>query len=162
MSIISPETKVLNRQDALALVQSWRDRGDDLVFTNGCFDILHIGHIRTLTTARSQGDRLLVGVNSDASVKRLKGPTRPINSESDRAVMLAALNCVDAVVIFEEDTPNDLIALLQPETHVKGGDYKKEDLPEAKIVDSYGGRIVIVDLVPDRSTTSLIQKTRKL
>ena len=162
MSVLDPQEKILNQQDALDQVRRWRENGEGIVFTNGCFDILHVGHIRTLTTARAQGERLIVGLNSDASVRRLKGPTRPINSESDRAILLAALACVDAVVIFPQDTPNDLIAELQPETHVKGGDYQKQDLPEAKIIDGYGGQIVIVDLVPDRSTTSLIQKTKNL
>lgn len=152
--------KILERDSLLIQADEWRRQGETVVFTNGCFDILHVGHVKTLSTARAQGTRLVVGVNSDASVSRLKGPSRPLNNERDRATLLAALCCVDAVTVFEEDTPNELIAALQPEVHVKGGDYKIEDLPETPIVHGYGGKVVIVDLVPDRSTTLLIEKSQ--
>lgn len=145
-------------QQALA----WRESGETVVFTNGCFDILHIGHLKTLNRARSEGDRLVVGVNSDQSVKRLKGSQRPINCERDRALLLAGLRCVDAVVVFEQDTPVELLERVRPQVHVKGGDYREEDLPEAAVVKKHGGRIVLVDLVKGRSTTATIQKTNNL
>jgi rfaE bifunctional protein nucleotidyltransferase chain/domain len=153
--------EVLNRQQLSARVRQWREAGETVVFTNGCFDILHVGHIKTLTRAKSEGSKLVVGVNSDGSVQRLKGPTRPVNPELDRAQLLAALRCVDAVVIFEEDTPIELLEVVRPHVHVKGGDYQVDDLPEKEVVEKHGGRIVIIGLVPGRSTTHLIQKTQK-
>lgn len=153
--------EVLTRQQISSRVQEWREAGETVVFTNGCFDILHVGHIKTLTRAKSEGSKLIVGVNSDASVQRLKGPTRPVNPEQDRAQLLAALRCVDAVVIFEEDTPIELLEVVRPHVHVKGGDYQVDDLPEKEVVERHGGRIVIIGLVPGRSTTNLIQKTQK-
>ena len=155
-------SRVLDRESLVKQAQEWTSQGETVVFTNGCFDILHVGHLQTLTRAAAQGTKLVVGVNSDASVQRLKGPTRPVNSEEDRATLLSGLRCVDAVTVFEEDTPVPLLEVLQPEVHVKGGDYKVEDLPEAETVKAYGGRIVIIDLVPGRSTTGLIEKTRTL
>lgn len=140
------------------IVNLAKEQGKKVVFTNGCFDILHVGHISYLENAKKQGDILIVGVNSDASTKRLKGVTRPINSENDRATMLSALKSVDYTVIFEEDTPEDLIAYLRPSIHVKGGDYKKEDLPETKIVEAYGGKVVILNFVEGKSTTNIIKK----
>jgi rfaE bifunctional protein nucleotidyltransferase chain/domain len=154
------QEKVLDREIAAQQVQSWRQAGQTVVFTNGCFDILHVGHIKTLSRAKAEGDRLVVGLNSDTSVARLKGPDRPINPEMDRAVMLAALECVDAVTIFQEDTPVEVLGVLRPDVHVKGGDYKVEDLPEAATVQQHGGRIVLIDLVPNRSTTAIIEKSR--
>ncbi len=153
--------EVLTRQQISSRVQEWREAGETVVFTNGCFDILHVGHIKTLTRAKSEGSKLIVGVNSDTSVQRLKGPTRPVNPEQDRAQLLAALRCVDAVVIFEEDTPIELLEVVRPHVHVKGGDYQVDDLPEKEVVERHGGRIVIIGLVPGRSTTNLIQKTQK-
>ncbi|MFA6006372.1 MAG: D-glycero-beta-D-manno-heptose 1-phosphate adenylyltransferase [Candidatus Paceibacterota bacterium] len=129
-----------------------------VVFTNGCFDILHVGHSRYLQAARDLGDMLIVGVNTDQSVRKLKGPTRPINLERDRAEVLASLGCVDYVVLFDEHTPEALISKLQPDIHVKGGDYTEERLPEAKIVREYGGSVVIIPLTPDRSTTRTLEK----
>lgn len=153
--------EVLSRRQISSLVREWREAGEIVVFTNGCFDILHVGHIKTLTRAKSEGSKLVVGVNSDSSVQRLKGPTRPVNPEQDRAQLLAALRCVDAVVIFEEDTPIELLEVIRPHVHVKGGDYQVDDLPEKDVVEKHGGRIVIIGLVPGRSTTNLIQKTQK-
>jgi rfaE bifunctional protein nucleotidyltransferase chain/domain len=130
-----------------------------LVFTNGVFDILHAGHVRYLEHARSLGDLLIVGMNTDASVRRLgKSANRPINPLEDRAEVLAGLRSVDAVVAFEENTPEVLIAALRPEVHVKGGDYRVEDLPEAKVVHSYGGEVVILTLHEGRSTTSILER----
>ena len=137
-----------------------RAGGQRIVFTNGCFDILHTGHVRYLKAARSLGDCLAVGLNSDVSVRRLKGPERPVNAEADRAEVLDALFAVDYVTIFDEPTAEDLIARIRPDVYVKGGDYTLETLPEAKIVQQYGGRVAFVDLVPGRSTTKVIEKLR--
>ena len=133
--------------------------GKKLVFTNGVFDVLHAGHVQYLAQARALGELLIVGMNTDASVKRLgKGDNRPIHSLEDRAAVLSALRCVDAVVSFDENTPEKLIALLKPEIHVKGGDYRIEDLPEASIVQSYGGRVVILPTLEGRSTSGILKK----
>lgn len=140
------------------IVNLAKEQGKKVVFTNGCFDILHVGHVSYLENAKRQGDILIVGVNSDKSTRRLKGPTRPINNENDRACMLSALKSVDYTVIFDEDTPEDLIAYLRPSIHVKGGDYKKDDLPETKIVEAYGGKVVILNFVEGKSTTNIVNK----
>ncbi|MDO4690725.1 MAG: D-glycero-beta-D-manno-heptose 1-phosphate adenylyltransferase [Fusobacterium sp.] len=148
----------IGRDLAKYIVNLAKEQGKKVVFTNGCFDILHVGHISYLENAKRQGDILIVGVNSDESTRRLKGPTRPINNQNDRACMLSALKSVDYTVIFEEDTPEDLIAYLKPSIHVKGGDYKKDDLPETKIVEAYGGKVVILNFVEGKSTTNIINK----
>ncbi|MBN9502532.1 MAG: hypothetical protein BGO01_17975 [Armatimonadetes bacterium 55-13] len=133
--------------------------GKRLVFTNGVFDILHAGHVTYLEKARSLGEMLIVGVNSDASVRQLgKGPNRPVNTEQDRLTVLEALRCIDGAVIFEESTPEAIIAELQPEIHVKGGDYRAEDLPETRIVEGYGGSVVIIPLLEGRSTTNILKR----
>ena len=133
--------------------------GKRLVFTNGVFDILHSGHVLYLEKAQSLGNLLIVGMNTDASVRRLgKGENRPHNSLEDRAAVLSALRFVDAVVAFDEDTPEALIKILKPEVHVKGGDYKESDLPEAKIVREYGGDVVILPTLEGRSTTGTLRK----
>ena len=150
--------RVLNREEASKLIEDLKKQGKQVVFTNGCFDILHVGHMTYLEEAKEFGDYLFVGVNSDESVKRLKGPTRPINSEDDRAELLAGLKAVDYTVIVTEDTPVELIGELKPSIHVKGGDYKKEDLPETKVVESYGGRVEIVSLVEGKSTSNVVKK----
>lgn len=133
-----------------------------LVFTNGCFDIMHRGHVQLLVQARELGDRLLVGLNSDSSTRRLKGAGRPLQPEVDRAACLAALECVDAVVVFDEDTPADLIAALQPEIMVKGGDYTPEELPERDVVEASGGTIAILPYVAGLSTTELLEKVYRM
>ena len=135
-----------------------RAAGARVVFTNGCFDILHAGHVRYLTAARALGDVLILGLNSDASVRRLKGETRPVNSEADRAEVVGALASVDYVVIFGEDTAEDLIAKVQPAVYAKGGDYTLETLPEARIVERYGGKVAFIPLVEGKSTTGMIAK----
>ena len=132
--------------------------GKKVVFTNGCFDIIHVGHVRYLTTAKSFGDVLIVGLNTDESVRKLKGNSRPINNQNDRAEVLLGLKAVDYVILFGEQTAENLIAELQPDIYVKGGDYTLETLPEAKIVQSYGGRVEIVNLVAGKSTTNIIKK----
>ena len=135
-----------------------REGGARVVFTNGCFDILHAGHVRYLAAARALGDVLILGLNSDASVRRLKGETRPVNSEADRAKVVGALKSVDYVVIFGEDTAEDLIAKVQPAVYAKGGDYTLETLPEARIVESYGGEVAFIPLVAGKSTTGMIAR----
>ena len=150
----------VTRDNLSAFAAALRAHGQRIVFTNGCFDILHVGHVRYLGAARALGDCLVVGLNSDASVRRLKGPERPVNEEADRAEVLDALRAVDYVTIFDEPTAEDLIARIRPDVYVKGGDYTLDTLPEAKIVQQYGGRVAFVDLVPGRSTTKGIEKLR--
>ena len=135
-----------------------RAAGMRVVFTNGCFDILHAGHARYLAAARALGDVLILGLNSDASVRRLKGETRPVNSEVDRAEVVGALKSVDVVVIFGEDTAEELIAKVRPAVYAKGGDYTRETLPEARIVERYGGEVAFIPLVAGKSTTSIIER----
>lgn len=132
--------------------------GKRVVFTNGCFDLLHVGHLRTLQWARQQGELLVVGLNSDASVRGLKGPQRPLVNQADRAEMLAGFACVDYVVIFEESDPIRLLSQIRPAVHVKGGDYRAEDLPEASLVRSWGGEVLVTPLIEGRSTTNMQQK----
>ncbi|MCA1903454.1 MAG: D-glycero-beta-D-manno-heptose 1-phosphate adenylyltransferase [Cyanobacteria bacterium KgW148] len=134
------------------------DRWRPLVLTNGCFDILHAGHVRYLTQARAQGRSLVVGLNSDRSVKQLKGESRPIVTENERAEVLRALKAVDAVVIFDQLTADGLIATLRPEIYVKGGDYTSETLPEAKTVAAIGGKILLIPIEVQTSTTKILQR----
>lgn len=129
-----------------------------VVFTNGVFDLLHPGHVDLLTTARSHGDALIVGINTDESVRRLKGPNRPVRGENDRAFVLAGLEVVDLVVTFSEDTPLELVKALRPDVIVKGGDYSPETIIGAKEVESWGGRVVVVPLTPGHSTTSIVER----
>jgi D-beta-D-heptose 7-phosphate kinase/D-beta-D-heptose 1-phosphate adenosyltransferase len=136
----------------------WRANGERVVFTNGCFDLLHVGHIKVLEQSRSFGDRLIVAINSDASVSGLKGPTRPIVGERERGRILAALAAVDAVVVFDEPTPLRVIEALRPNVIVKGGDYSEDTVVGAKEVRSWGGRVKIVPIVEGFSTTKLIAK----
>ncbi len=166
ISAIMPETAskhMASREQARERIERWRAQGLKIGFTNGCFDILHAGHARYLNTARKKCDRLILGLNADSSVRRLKGETRPVNNENDRAEVLAALGCVDMVVVFgddpgEQDMPCELIAFLKPDIHFKGGDYKPKDLPEAKIVWAYGGEVEVLDLVAGLSTTNTLKK----
>ncbi len=146
----------------LPQAQAWRRRmaGQRIVFTYGVFDLLHPGHVDVLVAARQHGDALIVGVNSDASVQRLKGAGRPIRTAVERAYVLAALAAVDAVVVFEQDTPIDLIRALQPDVLVKGGDYSESTVVGAADVRASGGDVIIVPLTPDQSTTSIVEKLR--
>ncbi len=139
-----------------------RAAGGRMVFTNGCFDIIHPGHISYLRAARSLGDALVVGLNSDASVRKLKGPSRPVVPEKDRAMVLEALESVDAVVIFSEDTPVRLMRELKPAVYVKGGDYRIEDLPEAEVAVEIGAEVKILPFEPGYSTTALIEKIGRI
>jgi D-beta-D-heptose 7-phosphate kinase/D-beta-D-heptose 1-phosphate adenosyltransferase len=156
-SLVDPVSKIMDWDGAAA----WRQRQTGrVVFTNGVFDLLHPGHVDVLLASRREGDALIVGLNSDASVKGLKGPERPIRSLPDRAYVLAALAMVDAVVPFEQGTPLELIRLLRPDVLVKGGDYTIETIVGARDVQGWGGRVAIVPLTPGQSTTSIIQRLR--
>ena len=156
-SASDPASKVMSLADAAV----WR-RGTTgrVVFTNGVFDLLHPGHVDVLLGARRRGDALVVGLNSDASVRRLKGPERPVRSESERAYVLAALAMVDAVVVFDEDTPLETVRALRPDVLVKGGDYTEATIVGAPDVRSWGGDVVVIPLTPGQSTTSIIKKLR--
>lgn len=153
-----PTQRVFTDRDELARVLE--RQGGVTVFTNGCFDLLHVGHLRYLAAARALGDRLVVGVNSDASVKRLKGPTRPILPEAERAEALAALRMVDYVIVFPEPTADTLLAALKPEIYAKGGDYAPETLPEAPTVAAYGGAVRLLPFVEGRSTSAIVERIR--
>jgi D-beta-D-heptose 7-phosphate kinase/D-beta-D-heptose 1-phosphate adenosyltransferase len=157
MGFEDPVTKMMDWRRAAAWRRSQTGR---LVFTNGVFDLLHPGHVNVLLASRREGDALVVGLNSDESVKRLKGPERPIRSLPDRAYVLAALSMVDAVVAFEQDTPLELILRLRPDVLVKGGDYTVDAMVGAQEVQGWGGRVVVVPLTPGQSTTSIIQRLR--
>ncbi|SDD39669.1 D-glycero-beta-D-manno-heptose 1-phosphate adenylyltransferase [Pedobacter soli] len=150
--------KVLSGDQLTSKLATWKAQGLKLVFTNGCFDLLHIGHLSYLLKAASFGDKLIIGLNADSSVKRLKGESRPINKADSRALMLASLFFVDAVVVFEEDTPLNLITTVMPDVLVKGGDYLVENIVGAKEVIDNGGVVNIVDFINGYSSTSLIQK----
>lgn len=157
----SPRNKLLPWPDLLAVREQARAAGRVVVWTNGTFDLLHPGHVSSLQQARALGDVLVVGVNSDRSVKAYKGPTRPILTEHERAAMLAALECVDFVIVFDEDTPAESLAKLQPDVHCKGADYAPphgRPVPERAVVEGYGGRIEYLPLVPGVSTTELLKR----
>lgn len=149
------------RKNIAQFCEILRQGGQKVVFTNGCFDILHAGHVTYLEAAKAQGDVLVLGLNTDESVRRLKGPERPINSELDRAKVVGALKAVDYVVLFGEQTAETVIAEVKPDVYVKGGDYTLDTLPEAKIVQSYGGKVAFIDMVEGRSTTNIINKIKK-
>ncbi len=142
------------------LLKKLRNEKKTIVTTNGCFDILHVGHVRYLEKAKSFGDILIVALNSDKSVKSIKGESRPINNENDRAEILSALRCVDYVVIFDEDSPINLLLKIKPDVHTKGADYTIETLPEAKGIIASGGRIEFISFVEGKSTTSVIEKMK--
>ena len=154
--------EVLQLSEARILRDSLREAGKTLVFTNGHFDLLHIGHLDYLEKASKLGDALYVGLNGDASTRRLKGQGRPLVPDTERARLLAALVPVAAVIIFEEDTADNLLRALQPDIYVKGGDYAEKPLPERPTVEAYGGRVELIEYLPQHSTTRLINRTRKL
>jgi rfaE bifunctional protein nucleotidyltransferase chain/domain len=151
----------VTREHAANLVAQLRVAGKTIVFTNGVFDLLHIGHLRYLQQARAHGDALIVGLNSDRSVRANKGPERPIMPEGERAEVLEALSCVDGVVVFDEETPHDLIAVLEPDVLVKGADWAEDAIVGRDIVEARGGRVVRVALEPGRSTSAIIERIRK-
>jgi D-glycero-beta-D-manno-heptose 1-phosphate adenylyltransferase len=153
--------KVVTVEQAKTIIYRWKLLGKTCAFTNGCFDILHQGHIFSLGQAAKEADFLIVGLNSDASVQRLKGPTRPINNTKSRAIIISNLAIVDLVVVFEEDTPLELIKSLMPDVLVKGGDYTLEQIVGAKEVIAAGGKVIINPIVDGYSTTGLIEKIKK-
>ena len=150
----------MSLEEVSALARAVHGRGGTVVFTNGVFDLLHPGHIRYLQDARALGDALIVAVNSDRSVRAIKGPERPINLEQERAELLLALACVDAVTIFDEETPRTAISRIQPDILVKGADWGPDDIVGRDVVEARGGRVVRVDLAPGYSTTELIRRVR--
>jgi len=152
------DTKIKRRDVLTLLIAAEKARGKRVVFTNGCFDLLHAGHVKYLQKARSLGDLLVLGLNSDASVRRLKGPKRPLIGEDERAHLLAALDCIDYVTLFDEDTPLQLITALKPHILAKGGDYSLEGVVGRDVVESYGGRVELVSFVDGKSTTNIIDK----
>ena len=143
-------------------VQEWKDIGNEVVFTNGCFDVFHNGHLEVLQKSSILGDKLIVGLNSDFSVSKIKGKNRPIYNEMDRAMILASITFVDMVVLFKEETPLELISCLIPDVLVKGGDYKKEEIVGAEIVTQHGGEVKIVDILEGYSTSKIIKKLKSL
>lgn len=155
MNLLNPETLTVQ-------ADIWRANGQKIVFTNGCFDILHAGHIALLQHAKTLGDVLVVGLNSDASVRRLKGESRPIHDQNARAQVLMSLRCVDAVIIFEDDTPIETIRALRPDIHVKGGDYDARNLPETSVVEQGGGQVVIMPLIQGLSSSRAIEKSKPM
>lgn len=159
---MKPSGKIKSAPRLLETLKGLRSRGKKIVFTNGCFDIIHVGHVDYLSKARQKGDVLVIGLNSDASVRRLKGNGRPINREESRAKVLSALSFVDYVTIFNEDTPDRIIRSIAPDILVKGGDWKIEDIVGADFVKSRGGRVVTVPFVKGHSTTSLLNKIANL
>ena len=155
------EIMLIKQSDLNDLLKRLKEQGKTIVTTNGCFDILHVGHVRYLEKAKSFGDVLIVALNSDKSVKSIKGESRPINNENDRAEVLSGLKSVDYVVLFDEDSPIDLLLQIKPDVHTKGADYTIESLPEAKGIMEAGGRIEFISFVEGKSTTSIIEKMRK-
>ena len=159
----SPPSVTLSPSDLQLLGNRLRAAGQVVVWTNGCFDLIHAGHVRSLRATSAFGDVLVVGINSDASVRRFKGPGRPILPATERAELIAALRCVGYVVIFDEDTPEECIRLLRPDVHCKGADYKPphgKPIPEATLVEGYGGRVAFLPLVDGLSTTELIRRIK--
>ena len=156
------ESKIFTLEELLKRIKFWRTLGDKIVFTNGCFDILHAGHVEYLAAARALGDALIIGLNSDASVRRLKGPDRPVCCEEDRAAVLSALQVVDGVTLFNEDTPEELIGALLPDILVKGADWAVEQIAGARAVIDHGGSVLTVPLLEGRSTTGIIEKIIQL
>ncbi len=150
----------LDWPESVKLCETWKAQGHKVVFTNGCFDLLHPGHIQYLSDAKALGDKLIVGLNTDDSISRLKGSSRPINPLGDRAFMLMGLKAVDAVVAFAEDTPRQLIALLLPDVLVKGGDYKPDDIVGASEVREHGGEVVVVPFLEGYSSSRLIERIK--
>ena len=151
-------SKILSCKEAVKLISDWKENGEILTFTNGCFDLLHLGHVKYLARAANLGDHLIVGLNSDESVRRLKGDSRPVNTFESRAALLASMSFVDAVVGFEEDTPKELITALLPDILVKGGDYQEDQIVGAQEVRSRGGKVVVMDLEDGYSSTGIINK----
>lgn len=152
---------IFKKEDAFNRLQTWRFKDEKIVFSNGCFDIVHRGHLEYLASAASMGNKMIIGLNTDSSTQRLKGPTRPINDEYSRALLLASLGFVDMVILFEEDTPYNLIDFVQPDVLVKGSDYKAEDIVGYDIVKAKGGEIKTLDFIEGFSSTGIIKKIQQ-
>jgi len=150
--------KVVTQDEIVKIAEELKNKNKKIVTTNGCFDILHAGHVRYLAQAKALGDILILCLNSDNSVKRLKGPTRPLNNQDDRAEVIAALAAVDYVVVFDEDTPVNILGKIKPSFHAKGGDYTEETLPETPVIKAGGGEVRFISFVEGRSTTNIINK----
>jgi D-beta-D-heptose 7-phosphate kinase/D-beta-D-heptose 1-phosphate adenosyltransferase len=156
--VLASEAKVVGLETALERIQRWRAAGDKIAFTNGCFDLIHPGHVSLLSQARASADRLIVGLNSDASIRRLKGKDRPVQNETARGIVLASMGAVDLVLLFEEDTPIELIRAVRPDVLVKGADYRVDQVVGADVVQAAGGKVLLADLLPGHSTSGTIAR----
>ena len=154
------KAKIFHIEDLSQIIKEWRLDGNKIVFTNGCFDLIHLGHLEILARSADLGDRLIVGINSDKSIKKIKGKSRPIIQEDSRAKQLAAIEFIDAVILFNEDTPFDLINILKPDVLTKGGDYKKNDIVGNELINKEQGEVVIIPLTQGYSTTSILEKIK--
>ena len=154
------KAKIFNIKDLSKIINEWRLNGDKIVFTNGCFDLIHLGHLEILARSADLGDKLVVAINSDMSIKKIKGSSRPIIEEDSRAKQLAAIEFIDAVILFNEDTPYNLINLLKPDVLTKGGDYKKNDIVGNQLINEEQGKVVIIPLTQGYSTTSILEKIK--
>ena len=154
------KAKIFNIKDLSEIINEWRLNGDKIIFTNGCFDLIHLGHLEILARSADLGDKLIVAINSDMSIKKIKGNARPIIEEDSRAKQLAAIEFVDAVILFNEDTPYDLINVLKPDVLTKGGDYKKNDIVGNQLINKEQGEVVIIPLTQGYSTTSILEKIK--
>ena len=154
------KAKIFNIKDLSEIINEWRLNGDKIVFTNGCFDLIHLGHLEILARSADLGDKLIVGINSDMSIKKIKGNSRPIIEEDSRAKQLAAIEFIDAVILFNEDTPYNLINILKPDVLTKGGDYKKNDIVGNQLINKENGEVVIIPLTQGYSTTSILEKIK--
>ena len=154
------KAKIFKIKDLSQIIKQWRLNGDKIVFTNGCFDLIHLGHLEILARSADLGDKLIVGINSDMSIKKIKGSSRPIIEEDSRAKQLAAIEFIDAVILFNEDTPYDLINILKPDVLTKGGDYKKNDIVGNQLINKQQGEVVIIPLTHGYSTTSILEKIK--
>ena len=154
------KAKIFNIKDLAKIINEWRLNGDKIVFTNGCFDLIHLGHLEILARSADLGDKLIVGINSDMSIKKIKGNSRPIIEEDSRAKQLAAMEFIDAVILFNEDTPYELINILKPDILTKGGDYKKNDIVGNQLINKEQGEVVIIPLTQGYSTTAILEKIK--
>ncbi len=154
------KAKIFNIKDLSQIIREWRLNGDKIIFTNGCFDLIHLGHLEILARSADLGDKLIVGLNSDMSIKKIKGNSRPIIQEDSRAKQLAAIEFIDAVILFNEDTPYDLISFINPDIITKGGDYKKNDVIGNELMNKKAGKVVIIPLTQGFSTTSILEKIK--
>ena len=154
------KAKILNIKDLSQIIKQWRLNGDKIIFTNGCFDLIHLGHLEILARSADLGDKLIVGINSDMSIKKIKGSSRPIIEEDSRAKQLAAIEFIDAVILFNEDTPYNLIKVIKPDVLTKGGDYKKNDIVGNQLINKEQGEVVIIPLTQGYSTTSILEKIK--